>query len=49
MRTGDADEDGPTITDEHGEGVGKEEWEQMLRKERDGEGGAKVEDGEEKR
>jgi Domain of unknown function (DUF4604) len=36
LKTGDADEDEPTMVDEHGESLGKNEWEEMLRKEREG-------------
>ena len=43
LKAGDADEDEPTIVDESGERLGKEEWEEMLRKEKDGGGDRKAE------
>ena len=36
LKTGDDDEDEPTMVDEHGENLGKEEWEKMLKDEKDG-------------
>lgn len=36
LKTGDADEDEPTMVDEQGDNLGKERWEEMLRKEREG-------------
>ena len=47
LKTGDEDEDEPTIIDEQGESLGKEEWAEMLRKEREGAEG-KDEEGESK-
>jgi hypothetical protein len=35
IKTGDGDEDEPTIVDEHGETVGKDEWEQRLKEDQD--------------
>ena len=40
LKTGDADEDEPTIVDEAGEGVSKEEYEGMLKRENGGEADA---------
>ena len=37
LKTGDAEEDDPTIVDEEGEGVSKEDYEEMLRREKEGE------------
>ena len=34
LKTGDDDEDEPTIVDEHGESLGKGEWEQLLKQEK---------------
>ncbi len=36
LKTGDGDEDEPTIVDEHGESLGKGEWEEMLKQEKVG-------------
>lgn len=47
MKTGDGDEDEPTIVDEKGESLGKEEWEAMLRKAKGEEGGKEGEQGNE--
>ena len=41
LKTGDADEDEPTIVDEQGETVARAEWEERLNTERDGDDGAK--------
>ena len=35
LKTGDDGEDEPTIVDEHGESLGKGEWEEMLKKEKE--------------
>lgn len=35
LKTGDDDEDEPTIVDEHGDSLGKGEWERMLKKEKE--------------
>jgi hypothetical protein len=35
IKTSDGDEDEPTIFDEHGETLGKDEWEQRLKKDQD--------------
>jgi hypothetical protein len=49
IKTDDGDEDEPTIVDEHGETVGKDEWEQRLKKDQDQrEGGETGEKGDEK-
>ena len=39
LRTGDDDEDDPVIVDEEGTDVAKAEWEGMLKREKEGEGG----------
>ena len=36
LKTGEAEEDDPTIVDETGEGVSKEDYEEMLRREKEG-------------
>lgn len=47
LRTGDDDEDEPVILDESGENVAKEDWEGMLKREKDGEAADGVNEGDE--